>query len=84
MNQQNQIPLTSFTDFVCDAPAKGGVDFTQLLNKGLPECNGREFVPVIRVKTYKGLLSGGQKIIAQVQVFKCCACGAVHDLNAKP
>jgi len=87
MNQQS-IPLTSFQDFVCDAPANIKMTpLVEMMSKvdrdNLPKCNGREFFIVNRVKTYQGILSGGQKIIANIQVYRCAACGAIHDLNAK-
>lgn len=78
--KQTQIPLTSFTDYVCEAPAANQVS-GRVLNQ---PCGGREFVPAIRIKTYKGVLSGGQQLIAQIPLFRCVACGAFHDLNTKP
>lgn len=78
MNTPNQIPLTSFTDYVCENKKAmeliGGKLGNQL-------CNSREFVPVVRLKTYKGLMSGGQQVVAQIQVFQCVACGAIHNMG---
>lgn len=73
--QQTNIPLTAFQDFVCGSEFSG-------FHKGT--CSSLEFTNVVRVKTYKGLLSGGKRIIASIQVFKCVTCGAIHDLNAMP
>jgi hypothetical protein len=78
MNQPNSIPLTAFTDFKCENRIQVQVTGQQLV------CGSREFMPVARIKTYRGMLSSGQTVIAQIQVFKCVACGAIHDLNAKP
>lgn len=87
MNKHTTIPLTSFKHFVCTAPKPlgdlGDQGFKALLGV-TPLCNGREFQTVVRVKTYNGLLSQGETIIAQIPVFKCVACGAIYDLNTKP
>ena len=74
MSQQTQIPLHAFTDLVCNAPLK----------PELPRCDSKTFTPVFAIKTYQGLMSNNQKVIAQQPLFKCVKCGAIHDLDKKP
>lgn len=72
MQQPINIPQNAFNDFVCDG----------LLQDAFSgRCGYREFVPVFRLKVYRGLLTKGELVIVQVQLFKCVHCGTVHDLN---
>jgi hypothetical protein len=73
--QTNQpISLEAFTDFKCPAPVR-------VIGQMPRTCNGDEFRPLVRLKTYKGLMSSGKTMIAQIQIFECVACGAIHDLT---
>lgn len=76
-NVQTQIPITAFSDFDCDnkIPFDDGAYYER--------CNGREFTQVFQIKTYKGFQSNNQLVIAQIQVFQCVSCGAIHNLNEK-
>lgn len=74
MTSNNQIPITAFTDLVCNAKMK----------PELPLCDGRIFTPVLKVKYYSGLLSNSQLVMMQIPLFKCVKCGSVHDVTIRP
>jgi hypothetical protein len=77
MKTQVQIPIDSFTDFVCDSIPQSGSIFRQ------PKCDGVVFEKVLLIKTYKGILSGGNKVVMELPCVRCVKCGAVHNMNEK-
>jgi len=78
MSNQNQIPITAFTNFICRNPQK--VISMNNVEK-LYVCDSSVFVPVVGLMTYKGFQSNNQLVIAQKPLFKCAKCGAIHDLD---
>jgi hypothetical protein len=76
-NVQTQIPITAFSDFDCN----NKIAFDE--GSYFERCNGREFTQVFQIKTYKGFQSNNELVIAQIPVFQCVGCGAIHKLNDK-
>lgn len=72
---QVQIPIDSFSDFVC-----GNVEINSFYKK---PCDGLVFEKVVLIKTYKGILSSGNKVVMELPCVRCVKCGAVHNLNEK-
>lgn len=72
INQMPQgLPLDAFKEFKCPSVVR--------VTGQMPRaCNGSEFRSLVRLKTYKGVMSNNQVVIMQIQVFECVACGSIH------
>ena len=78
MNQNNEISITAFTNFICREPQKVvSINNTEKVFI----CDSVVFIPVVGIMTYRGFQSNNQLVIAQKPLFKCAKCGAIHDLD---
>lgn len=78
--EQIQIPIDAFQQFECTYVLS---DNTKSFNPVTDICRSTEFEQVFQLKTYKGLMSQGKRVVMQIPVFRCCKCGAIYDPNSK-